>query len=55
MKDTRSLLLLALVSSINAQSAPGFPIQVNSELDTRFEDTTTHIDPAGMLVDRSGK
>lgn len=55
MKDSRALLLLALAAATSAQSAPGFPIDVTTNLRADFQDTSTSISPAGVLLQRDGE
>ena len=55
MKDSRSLVLLALAATANAQSAPGFPVQVSENLRVDFQSSSTSISPAGVLVDRDSE
>ncbi|EXJ58363.1 hypothetical protein A1O7_05788 [Cladophialophora yegresii CBS 114405] len=52
MNHLCSLALLALAALVSAQSAPGFPIQVDTNLRADFQDTSTSISPAGVLLNR---
>lgn len=54
MKDLRSLLLLALAALVNAQSAPGFPIQVDTNLRVDYQTSSTSI-KEGALLNRDGE
>lgn len=55
MKDLRTLLLLALAAATSAQSAPGFPIDVTTNLVADFQTTFTSISPAGVTLQRDGE
>ncbi|OCT51351.1 hypothetical protein CLCR_08825 [Cladophialophora carrionii] len=52
MNHFRSLAVLALAALVSAQSAPGFPIQVDTNLRADFQDTSTSVSPAGVLLNR---
>ncbi|KAJ9609567.1 hypothetical protein H2200_005894 [Cladophialophora chaetospira] len=52
MKDLRSLVLLALAALINAQSAPDFPIQVDTTLRVDYQSSSISI-KAGELINRN--
>ncbi|KIW66872.1 hypothetical protein PV04_06162 [Phialophora macrospora] len=52
MNHLRSLVLLALAALVRAQSAPGFPIQVDTNLRADFQDTSTSVKPAGVMLNR---
>jgi hypothetical protein len=50
MKSYSPLAVLALAAAVNAQSAPGFPVQVNTELAVDFQSSSeSFIDPGQKL------
>lgn len=55
MKHSYTLLLPALAAIVNAQTAPGFPVQVSQLLVVDYQNTSTSIEPAGVTLDRDGK
>lgn len=55
MKHSYTLLLPALAAVVNAQTAPGFPVQVSKLLVVDYQNTSTSIEPAGVTLDRDGK
>jgi hypothetical protein len=55
MNHIRSLVVLALAALVRAQSAPGFPIQVDTNLRADFQDTSTSVSPAGVMLNRDGE
>ena len=56
MKFVYPTVLLALVVSSSAQTAPGFPgPNVTTNLAVSFAETNTSVTPPGVLLDRSRK
>lgn len=55
MKYSYTLLLPALAAVANAQTAPGFPVQVSQLLVVDFQNTSTSVEPAGVTLNRDGK
>ncbi|KAK7905359.1 hypothetical protein LTR67_000080 [Exophiala xenobiotica] len=50
MKSSSPLAVLALAAAVSAQSAPGFPVQVNTELAVDFQSSSeSFIDPGQKL------
>ncbi|EXJ94032.1 hypothetical protein A1O1_02425 [Capronia coronata CBS 617.96] len=44
--------LLATIALVSAQCAPGFPVQVDTNLRVEYQSTNTDVDPAGALLQR---
>ncbi|KIX02555.1 uncharacterized protein Z518_08496 [Rhinocladiella mackenziei CBS 650.93] len=49
---TYTSVAAALAAAVNAQSAPGFPVQVEDNFRVYFESPTTEVDPPGELLPR---
>jgi len=52
MKYSYAFVVPALAAVVNAQSAPDFPIQVEANLRVDFLNSSTSVQPAGLLLPR---
>lgn len=56
MKYSYTFLVPALAAAVvNAQTAPDFPVQVDTLLVVDYQNTSTSVEPAGVTLDREGK
>jgi hypothetical protein len=55
MRYLYTIIVPALAAVANAQSAPGFPVQVSDELKVDFQSSTTRLNAAGSTISRQGK
>lgn len=55
MKYSYTLLVPALAAVVHAQSAPDFPVQVDTLLVVDFQNTSISVEPAGVTLNRDGE
>jgi len=55
MKYSYAFLAPALAAVVNAQTAPNFPVQVDTLLVVDYQNTSISVEPAGVTLNREGK